>query len=249
MQAPAGHPEQLTVLARRFYAIVLACDAVFIIVTLLSDLKAPVPRDIIRLFDLKLEINLAVWYSSALLLLVAAVAFAIAFSPPPRGAGRKWYSRVWILIGLFFLALSADETAQVHERVGYRLTRAAGESLGTTFGLAHPAYGWVALALPFAAVFIIVVLLAARWWLGLHGRTRRLTLCALACWAGVIVAEIAEERMIRWSVEPSVRGLIEEGLEIAGATLFLIAFTEYLLHTRAERKSVAGPRTVTAPAA
>jgi hypothetical protein len=65
----------------------------------------------------------------------------------------------------------------------------------------------------------------------------------------VIVAEIAEERMIRWSVEPSVRGLIEEGLEIAGTTLFLIAFTEYLLHTRAERKSVAGPRTVTAPAA
>jgi hypothetical protein len=55
-----------------------------------------------------------------------------------------------------------------------------------------------------------------------------LALLALCCWIGVIGAEVMQAQLARWSLQRSFQGVIEEGLEITGASLFLMAFMEFL---------------------
>lgn len=210
-------------------AVILAADAFLILVTLLSDLKVPIPREMIQMFDLKLEGNLAVWYSSALLLLVGMAALGLAYSPMTRESGSPWPRRFWTAAALAFIFLSADETAQVHEKTATRFVWIFGEIPGLTAGFSIPAFFWVVLFMPVMVLFVIGMVMAARTWFAMHHRSRVLTLAAVACWAGVVIAEVVEDRLRRWSMERSVQGAIEEGLEIVGATLFLFAFLDYLL--------------------
>ena len=50
----------------------------------------------------------------------------------------------------------------------------------------------------------------------------------LACWIGVLGAEFLEAQLVRWSVQRSLHGALEEGLELTGAVLFLVGFVETL---------------------
>ena len=57
-------------------------------------------------------------------------------------------------------------------------------------------------------------------------RSHRLALAALACWLGVLTAKLVEAQMMRLNIHRSIEGTLEEGLEIAGPSLSLIAFCE-----------------------
>jgi hypothetical protein len=161
-----------------------------------------------------------------LLLLAGLSALAIAANPPVQTTRRAQYRWVWTLAALFFLGLSLDETAQFHEMAGNIFTRRIGDVPGLTRG-AGPAFAWIVALAPLILCFILVIRTAADW-LRQHRRSRRLALAGLACWIGVIVAEFVQAQLRRLSMQRSVQGVIEEGLEVTGSTLFLIAFLEFL---------------------
>jgi hypothetical protein len=72
------------------------------------------------------------------------------------------------------------------------------------------------------------MIVAARSWLVLFPRSQILALAGVACWVGVICAEFAEAQILRWYGKRSIQGVIEEGLEVVGTTLFLMSFLEFL---------------------
>jgi hypothetical protein len=209
---------------RRAYATLFVVSAVLIGATLLSDLEAPfVANTMGRQLDLKLEGNAAVWFSSVVLLLAALAAGAVA-SAPRAGAGPA--RQLWTVVALFLLALSVDETAQVHEGVGRRFTSWFGTVPFLTEGTL-PAFAWLLALLPLIVVFIVTVFAAVRSW-PVPRRTRRLVTAGVGCWIGVLLAEFLQAQLMRWSLGRSVQGVIEEGLELTGAVLILVGFVELL---------------------
>lgn len=104
-------------------------------------------------FHLGVENVVAAWYSSMLLLLVAAacgVAFALDRRQKVAGTGRASHlvDYGWIVVSLAFTGLSLDEIGSFHERIGMMT------SLNRASLLPHQAapVGWVVLlAVPIAA--------------------------------------------------------------------------------------------------
>jgi hypothetical protein len=209
-------------LLRRFYAALFIISGVLIIATLLSDLQSPVVDNVVgKQLDLKLEGNTAVWFSSFVLLLGGTAAGALSQTAVP--AARR---ALWMVIGLFFVGLSIDETAELHEALGRRFTAIFGTipllSRGTV-----PAFGWLLAMLPLIVVFMAVLVTMLRSWPGSR-RTRMLSIAALACWIGALLAEFVQAQLMRWGLNRSVEGAFEEGFELIGAWLFLISFVEVL---------------------
>jgi hypothetical protein len=212
----------------RFFLLVLAIDVLLILITGLSDVGVPFTQRVqLPQFDLKREGTFAVWYSSLLLLLVSAAAFGIGkanSTPLVRTAIHRWS---WYAVAVVFLGLSIDETAQLHERAGLAFSRRFGVISGLTDG-ASPAFGWLVLAVPAVFLFLIGMILAVRSLPAFHSRSRLLAFSGVACWTGVICAEVIEAQLRRWAMSRSIQGVVEEGLEIAGTTLFLMSFVEIL---------------------
>lgn len=226
-RGPLGRP--LVVLVpeagmRGFYAVLATVAGLLIGATALSDLQAPIVANPVgRQLDLKLEANAAVWFSSLVLAMAAATSAAIGFGCAPTVVSR----RLWLLIAVFFLGISIDETAQLHERMGTQFTTRFGTVSWLTEGTL-PAFAWLLVLAPLILVFIACVIAALRTWPSLDRRSRRLVIAGLGCWIGVLAAESVQAQLMRWSLERSLQGVVEEGLELAGALLFLAAFIEVL---------------------
>jgi len=197
-----------------------------ILVTLLSDLGITFDDNmLLQQFDLKREGNLAVWYSSTILLLCGIAALAIAIRT--SGDARWWAPTLWALVALVFLFISADESAQLHEKAARIFTKRYGSVRGLTDG-ASGDFAWLLLFLPLILVFIASIAMLAWSQLRHHASVRRLLLAGALCWIGVVVAEFVQAQLVRHGLERSIQGVIEEGLEVVGAMLFLFAFLEYL---------------------
>jgi hypothetical protein len=221
---------------RKFYGLLFAGNALLILATALSDLKHTIVANLIGMqLDLKLEGNFAVWYSSMVLLLGAMGAFAIGARTWIDSKSDPFARYLWVSIGLAFLGLSMDETAQLHEKAGMLFTEHLGRVPFLTEG-GRPAFAWLLIFLPLVAVFLACMMSAVRW-LRANPLCRKLALSGMICWIGVLLAEFYEAQVRRWSMQRSLQGVIEEGLELTGATLFLIAFVEFL---RAKAKKPAG---------
>lgn len=207
------------------YLFVFVVDAVLIVLTLLSDLKVDFARSgLARQFDLKLEGNFAVWYSSLLFLLCGLGAFCVGARMRRNGCHR-FPALLWWLVAMSFVGLSIDETARLHEKVGAKFVSHFGTVPGLTDG-AVPAFAWLVALAPLIVLFIIGMVVAARQIALMSYSSRTLLLAGVACWIGVLIAEITQAQLQRAGMERSVEGVIEEGFEILGATLFLIAFVE-----------------------
>lgn len=161
---------------------------------------------------------LAVWWSSVLLSCVGFLALLVGFT------GSKtpvWVRLPWWLVGLGFIALSADEQGSMHERVfmlNY-LLETEDEPEGGKWKLA------IVGAVGLAAV-------VPGWWYKL--RQNRASLIwfgvGLLCLLSVPVQEEIEMSLFRMAVEgqpwrrPIWHMLLEEGTEMAGFLCFLAAF-------------------------
>jgi hypothetical protein len=216
---------------RQFYAFVCLANAIFIIITVASDLGFSFTRHrMVLQFDLKAEGNIAAWYSSTLLLLTGLAAFAISAHVQSQAAGPSWNFRaVWIAAALFFVGLSVDETAQIHEWLGGVFTHHLGNMPGLTDGT-EGVFAWLVALSPLIVAFFVVMKVAARW-LRVHDRSRSFALGGMTCWIGVLVAEYLESQLLRMNMGRSIQGAIEEGMEITGAALFLVSFLEFLRYT------------------
>jgi hypothetical protein len=216
----------------RIYYVLLLCDLVLIAATAMSDLGLPYsnrfPLDVL---DLKREANVAVWYSSLQLVAASALAFIAGLRSARHWTLHFW---AWIVVAAAFLSLSIDETAQIHERIGARFTTSVGAVPNVSAAPSTRVFGWVpALALPIAGFLAAVQFAVRRWRAPELLPARRLTMWGVICFVGVIAAEIVEAYQRHNGMDRGLQGVAEEGLEIIGATLFVIGLTEF--HTRFRR--------------
>lgn len=211
-------------LVRAAYWAIFAVDAILIVVTFFWELDVAMPRGAGQL-DLRAEARAAVWYSSMLLMLNGVMALVVGFTATTARSrvSSAAYRAAWLAVAAVFAGLSLDETLEIHERIG-RWFHAEVMAVPALIDV----YAWVLVLLPMIALFVMVVIVLIRQVLAANRLSRHLASAALACWIGVIVAETVEAQMMRIQNYRSVMGTIEEGLEIVGASLFLVAFCEFL---------------------
>jgi hypothetical protein len=224
--------------------LIFLAHAVFIVVTAASDLGFSFTQHrLVLQFDLKLEGNIAAWYSSTLLLLTGLAALAISADAQSQAAGPSWHFRaVWIAAALFFIGLSVDETAQIHEWVGDVFTQHVGNIPGLTGGTGG-VFAWLVALSPLIVAFFAVIKVATRW-LRVYHRSRSFALGGVTCWIGVLMAEYVESQLHRMNIERSIQGVAEEGMEIVGTALFLVSFLESFGTSGAPGLRAPGKRTV-----
>jgi hypothetical protein len=169
------------------------------------------------LLDVNGEANLVAWLSSAVLLATAAGAGLAAVADRSTGAPRRrWLG--WALIAAFFVLLSVDETAGLHELVGEK-------ARGLVDSEALPSlYTWVLVVAP---VGMVVAFLMARWFIKTIGgatTSGRLAIAAIALWLAVPALEALDPSL----GGPMLLSVIEESLESAGEALMLAGILVYL---------------------
>lgn len=165
----------------------------------------------------------AAWYSSMLLLAVAA-ASALAFALDRRIANRmadRTLSWGWLIVAVTFATLSLDEVGSFHERIG--MIRHGGAA----------ATGWVyVLLIPIGIVGLFMLVFS---WV----RLRRVPASAALFAAGTAlflsdpIFELAEMALLRGGADRlivhNVLLVIEEGVvELGGALCFLMGVLNYV---------------------
>jgi hypothetical protein len=171
--------------------------------------------------DVGSEVNLATWWSSAVLALAALAAFAVA-----AGDGLRRGRRLgWCAVGALLVLLSADEIAQTHESLAWMVDAARGPGAQLQIG----AGDWIPILAP--AVVLCAVAIAIMPFVLLSGR-RAAQLCvlaALALWLVSIFLEAVEGGLVELVLQPAHRERLEEGSELLGTTLLLAAFLDPLM--------------------
>jgi hypothetical protein len=189
--------------------------------------------------DLDQEGNLSAWYSSAKLLGLALLSVLIWLDEKKLAGSHLRAKWLWLVVGMIFLLLSADETASMHERsarfimkettvgLDIRETLMSGDSIKDSFA-------WVFLLSPFILGVVVFFLVF------FYNRLKKClsslipAMIALAMFLLAVLLEAAicfmpgfeaweagEVAIYRMSIS------IEETAEILGATLFLFAFYRY----------------------
>lgn len=178
---------------------------------------------IIRLFDLDQEANIPTWFSSLMLAVAAYFAYQCDVASKLQG----FSSRIWLVLSWFFLALSCDEVAQIHENAG----KLAHKYFLQSFGLNSP---WVIIIGPFALVVVFFLAMALR--KALKGSTKART--TLVAGASVYICGAFGIELLGTVYEAYLGGLaklldvvIEESFEMFGVIMTingLMAHMNYL---------------------
>lgn len=177
-------------------------------------------------FDTAEEANLPTWFSGCLLLAGGALCLLIGWAR--RAGGQAWSGR-WMLLGAFFVYLSADEVGQVHEHAVRPLKRAIEQGAGVGATTAR--------ILAAAMILAILACLVAGYWAcfrALPRRTRRLVIAAGVLYvAGALGLEVAARfyEVAGGSQSGLFDGVLsatEELLEMTGAALFVCALLDFV---------------------
>ncbi len=156
-----------------------------------------VPWLIVQLFHLDEENNIPTWFSSFLLLNVAAVLYLAALSKEGK------YRIHWFLIAAGFLILAMDEVAGLHESFNSAIEM-----------------NW---AIPGAILITIVGLIFVPFLLSLERRLAGLFLLSGFLFvSGAIIVELLSQDMDEETLAYNVAVALEEGLEMLGALFFLL---------------------------
>jgi hypothetical protein len=178
----------------------------------------PEAHRLYRLFYVDLETNVPTWWSAMLLLASGAVA-AWRGAGARRTLDRRWID--WLTLAGLFVALATDEAASLHEL----LQKPVRALLDSERWLRYP------LIVP-GGLFAIVLAIRFRGFLRTLGTTRRRLTVAAAVYA---LGALGLETMGGWFA-PEVIGAnatyvalttTEEALEMAGATLMLLALLRH----------------------
>ena len=173
----------------------------------------------ISFFDLNAEINLPTWWSTALLLICAALTALMAAL---KRNDRFWWG--WFFLALGFLFMSLDEVAQLHEKLSGPVREALHLS-----GFLY--YGWV---VPAAALLVVVGLSYIRFFLALPKGIRGGFLLGWAVYlAGVLGMESwGASASFRWGEENfffALLAALEETLEMAGLLILIRVFLSHIV--------------------
>lgn len=182
---------------------------------------APVVETLVGVFSLSYERNVPTWYASSLLFTCALALAAIAADVTARGGGHRAH---WVGLAAGFAYMSLDEATELHEHLG---------GLVGTGGVLY--FDWV---IPAAIVVAVVALLYLPFLRALPpARRRRFVLAGALYVGGAVLCELPlgwwTERAGADNPTYALIDWVEETLELAGASLFLLALAERW-HDRAE---------------
>ena len=158
-------------------------------------------------------------------LLLLACAGALALVATLQKGTESGDSRHWAALSVVFVALAFDEHLAIHEEAIEPMRAWLGDR---ATGLLH--FAWVVPGLAFASV---VALFFLRFTLSLPRETRNHVLLAGFFYlAGAVLVEMVGGAYVEDNSHEDVVYLvinsIEEGLEMAGATVFFFAITRYI---------------------
>lgn len=172
-----------------------------------------------ELFNINREANITTWFSSALLLGVAALLLAITL----RHRRAKAPYRAWAALTLIFAYISMDETGTIHEK----LTPILQEQFNLT---GHLYFGWILVGI--AAVLVgSVVFLPFVWHLSRQSRKGFIIAGLLYVGGAVIVESISANIWYQaggTSLRFSAVGTVEEWLEMLGVITLAYTLLEYI---------------------
>lgn len=172
-----------------------------------------------RLFDLEEEANVPAWYASAQLLVVALLLGLYASVHFERSKMDAW---LLATLPLVFLGLSIDETAGIHEWIGYRTDALlpGGSRDNTLFE--KTGIWMIVLGLPFVAFIFFAFRRLRHYCRPVSVRLRYATGFILFV-SGAVGVEVAVNFVETDSQAHVVQVLLEEMLEMVGVTTMLWA--------------------------
>ncbi len=192
------------------------------------------PIAALRWFDVNSERNVPTAWSALLLLACSVTAAVLAV----RGRGGAVPGSGWVLVAVTCALLALDESFELHERLG---------GLGATVADDRLHFAWV---VPGAALAAVVGLVLLRRLRAQPAEVRRRLVVAGAVYlTGALALETASGQVLRafgaggraYTAVTSV----EEGLEMAGASLLLAALLAALAQAKPGRNSSSTGRTAT----
>jgi len=244
------HQVDLDRVARRLLWVCVACELLLVAADVVFQLGHAVEsRGIRRLFNLARESTIATWFGATQAVLVGLTLFAIALAHRARGASR-WTVAGWIFIGLFFVFVAMDDSAEIHERVGLAIKQAfaqdaAAQPAWVRWVLRFDNFGWQMFLMPlFGAMGLFMFVFVFR-----ELRAHRLLpyfLAGLGMWVvavaldfvdgirdaegrpGGVYATMARGMDVQRYTLSHVSRIVEEFLEMLGTTMFGYAFLRYL---------------------
>lgn len=198
----------------RSLKILLAIDIAFLILHII-----PTGSE----FNLDAEYNWPTLYQTLKLVSVGLINLAIFFKV------RRVHAFPALFLGSVFLFLGADEWFQIHESIGVTFREWLANSLQLEFNFAE----WILIYLPLMFIALAIFYFA---WRRLKVDIRqfripssRLFIAAVICFAFVPLAELIGTW--NWNFDAPYYSLIvmvEEGLEMVGASLFIAFSLAYL---------------------
>lgn len=168
----------------------------------LGDAHSDAAESLVAMLSLSYEANLPTWYSSGLLLCCALACGAVATGP-------HWWG---LVVGFSYMSL--DEAAELHERLG---------GITETGGVLY--FDWV---IPAALLVLVVGALYVPFLRTLPSAIRHRFVIAGALYlGGAVLMELPlgywTERAGSDNLTYALIDFVEESLELAGASLFLLA--------------------------
>jgi hypothetical protein len=173
-----------------------------------------------RSFDISREESVGTWLSSNIALFTGLFAAAVFMH------SRKHDSRAialgWVLMALFFLYISVDDAAKLHERLGtavrVKYEKIADVSLDSWF----PSWGWQIFIAPIFIAYGSYLL----WflWQAVAAANRGWVLLAFCCFGMAVSLDFVEGMDLVWLQNEDAVHLLqltEETLEMLGTTAFL----------------------------
>lgn len=186
--------------------------------------------------DLKIEQNVGTWYSSVILLVAGIMALLNCWYGPATRRFRWLHHAGWSCIAFVLIALSADETATIHESLARLFNAMNGGNGGAPYRVG--AGDWIPILLPLMILIAAGMLTFFLYQFRRHQNVLLLALGGTVVWICALFAESIEAGVTQLNMARVTEGFIEEGCEVVGTTCLLIAFTEFFQQQQAANDSV-----------
>jgi len=170
---------------------------------------------LLPMLSLSYEENLPTWYSSCLLFAAGLLLSQIALSAWQDRDRFRWH---WWLLAAGFFYMSLDEAAEIHENLG-----------GLVGGSGVFYFDWV---IPAGALVLVLGVIYLPFLRGLPAPSRgRFVLAAALYLGGALVMELPlgwwTQRAGYDNLTYALIDWVEEALEIAGASLFVVSLAAH----------------------
>jgi hypothetical protein len=191
-----------------------------------------------KIFNVAREQSLGTWFSVVQAAVAGLVLLGLHYLSRIQNA-KAWG---WLLLAVFFLYISADDAAKIHERVGGyigKISSTDSQTFLSGISSTFPSYNWQWVFAPFFGLMGLYILIFL-WRQLTETHLRLMILAALGCWAvavGIdfiegtegVFESIAKSLDVKKYTVSHPLLMLEEFLEMLGTTLFLSLFVQKLL--------------------